>query len=277
MGNRKKKRIRISKDGLVGIVSDMVKAELAEKARKGRFEIADEAPDLDRFFTENYIRRDLSQAQTINEGLISTYDAETVKGIICRKFCLPERQVSVQKVTDGDVSTDIIVIAVDWSWSSDEIGEIKRTMRTCGYFESQPKTSVGMYIVMVFEPKFANEVTDTVFEKCDFLYHAAPSVFVGRILEKGLEPKTKNTAFKYPPRVYMVRNLSGQSIGLLKKIQDERGGKVLFDDNEYTILSIEIGKLPSHVRFFMDPTAPNSVFTYDNIPPHAIKAVTELQ
>lgn len=35
MGNRKKKRIRISKDGLVGIVSDMVKAELVVED-KGR-------------------------------------------------------------------------------------------------------------------------------------------------------------------------------------------------------------------------------------------------
>ena len=279
MGKKSKQHIRISRDELVGIISDIVKSELYEKNRKPMMEIIGDMADLDIVFTKTDINPYLRQygVGSINEGLIVSYDAETVQDIIRRKFCLPERQVIIKKVDDNGASTDIIVIVLNWSTSSEEIGEIRRTMRTCGYFESQSKMNFEKYMALVFEPRFANDVTKAVFDQCEFMYHATPSIFADRILQKGLEPRMKSTAFTYPSRVYMVRNLSQKSIELLKKIQNERGGKVLFDNNEYTILSIKIGKLSSNVRFFMDPIAPNSVYTYDNIPPKAIEVVSELK
>lgn len=62
-------------------------------------------------------------------------------------------------------------------------------------------------------------------------------------------------------------------------IQDFRDKTEHLDDNEYTILQIDIKKLPENIKFYSDPSIPdgNGVYTFDNIPNYAINIYKTLK
>ena len=122
---------------------------------------------------------------------------------------------------------------------------------------------------IVVEPKFSDK--DFELNKCPgikFLYHLTKSSRVDKILKVGLNPKSSNVKFKYPDRIYLGLDPYGLEHDLLVKFKE-------LDDTEcqniYSILKIDISKIPSKNRFKVDPNYPDGLFTSDNIPPSAIK------
>lgn len=215
----------------------------------------------------------------MNEGLIMTHDINSVKNIICRKFNLRPQQFCITSRNFDNTIVYLGVIILEKGASQNVIGEIKHYMQTFGYFECVKPKYVEEKIVLVFEPHFSKDISKEIRDKYKILYHATPAIYVNKILKNGLVPKSKNTLFFYPSRVYCMRgnNLSDERIKLLKNVQTQRGIKTHHDNNEYTILSISVSKIPQNVKFYADPMAPHAIFTHDNIPPQAISIQGKLK
>lgn len=208
----------------------------------------------------------------LDEGLIHTYNIKQVKKILLNRFKLNDSQFYIEKRNKNGTEVELGAIILNNNTSKKVIGEIKHFMRTCGYFESMPEQRVENFLIYIFEPRFTNDVTEEIRKKYKYLYHATPSIYVKKILNKGLIPKSKNTLFFYPDRIFCMRgnNLSNGQINTLKNVQAERGKHIKYDDNEYTILSINVSKLPDSIKFYVDPMSDDAIFTYDNIPPQSI-------
>ena len=104
------------------------------------------------------------------------------------------------------------------------------------------------------------------------MYHATPSIYLDKIMKIGLTPKTKNSLGNYPDRIYMTigNHLTQEDLMLFGALQNLRGNKDIYDNNEYSILQIDVKKLPNNMKMYIDPRANNAVFTYDNIKPECL-------
>lgn len=276
------KKIILSSEELEDIIHNAIEKYLNSlriETKSGR--IDGEIPDISEFASKlSYANNDLinQKDEFINEGLIHTYDIEKVKDMVCRKFDLLPNQFHIEKRYDNNVITDICMIILKSDISNNFIGEIKHFMQTCGYFEAFKKRYLKNNIVLTFEPRFSKDISNEIKNKYENLFHATPTIYVEKILRNGLVPKNNNTLFFYPSRIYCMRgnNLSNSQINVLKNVQKQRLSNNHFDNNEYTILKIETSKLSDNIKFYVDPMAPDAIFTYDNIPPQAITISSKL-
>ena len=275
--------IKVSQEKLEEIVREVIKEYLeAIQSKETNFRIEGDIPDVSELIRNmNFSNKDLIQKKkdSVNEGLIQTYDANKVKDIVCRKFNLVPQQFHIEPITDNGTTVNLIAILLNSRISKSEIGDIINLMRTCGYFEYSKPFINGPFITYFFEPHYSKDITSEIKQKYQYLYHAAPSIYVQKILKNGLVPRHRNTLFFYPSRVYCMRgnNLSSEQIGIIKNVQAQRGTNTLHDDNRYTILIIDVSEIPDNVKFFVDPNAKNAILTHNNIPPRAISVYGELQ
>ena len=122
----------------------------------------------------------------------------------------------------------------------------------------------GHIFKFVIEPKFSDKKFEL--NKCDdikFLYHLTKTSKVKKILDNGLNPKSSNPMFDYPDRIYLGIDSNELEKNLLEQFKK-------IDDVKYTTLKIDISRIPSNVKFNIDPNYPNGIFTSGNIPPNAI-------
>ena len=219
-----------------------------------------------------------NQKYDLNEGLIHTYDVDKVKNIVCIKFNLVPDQFRIENRGGDESLVKLVFILLDKDVSKNVIGDIKHFMSTCGYFLAYPQEIYEEIIVLIFEPRFSENIFTEIKEKYNYLFHATPTIYVNKILKNGLIPKNKNTLFLYPDRTFCMKGdvLTNNDIGLLKNVQMQRGKTVKYDNNEYTILKIDISMLPENMKMYTDPMAKGAIFTYDNIPPSAISITGKL-
>ena len=281
----KKRKVNITLEELHQIVNSVLREYQVEKEKKGNLRVEGDFPDIGELVSKikysNPNIRDFVdyEQEELNESLMSTYDANKVKRIVCRKFGLDDSQFSINPVFDNGTRVDMAVIMIPKSVSKSEKGEIKQFMNSCGYFENFNEIVQGDKVFLMFEPRFSKDIIDEIKSKYKRLYHATPTVYVEKILKKGLIPRSKNTLFFYPNRVYFMRgdNLNNTQINTFKNIQGERGRSKHYDNNEYTILSIDTSKLQDNIKFYVDPNVENGIMTYDNIPPSAITVCDRLK
>jgi len=277
------RKINLTDKELEKIIRDAMQSYIevqTDEENNGRIE--DDIPDISDYVAsvnygnDDYVKRNLPE---INEGLIMTHDINRAKNIICRKFNLLPQQFSISPRNFDGTIVSLAVIILQKGTSQSTIGEIKHYMQTLGYFECVPQNFVKGKIILIFEPHFSTNISNEIRNKYKILYHATPTIYVDKILKSGLIPRNKNTLFFYPSRVYCMRgnNLSDEQISILKNIQAQRGATTHHDNNEYTILSIDVSKLPTTIKFYADPMAPHAIFTHDNIPPQAISTQDKLK
>ena len=208
----------------------------------------------------------------VNEGLITTYRAESVKDIVCRKFNISEECFQIDK----DYKT--IGLYLKTTMDSNTIGEIENYMRTCGYHSARKRklyTEDGVsYYFYLFEPKFSEDITDSIKTRYKYLYHATPSICVNKILKKGLVPRSKNSMFTYPDRIYFMLgdNLNEEQLKVLCRVRALRFRKQsnIIDNNDYSILRIDLSQVGNSVKFYVDPFADEAIYTFENVSPKAI-------
>ena len=63
---------------------------------------------------------------------------------------------------------------------------------------------------------------------------------------------------------------------VLKAVQYIRNLGISFDD-KYSLLTIDVSKIPDDVMMYNDPNAEDAIFVYDNIPPSAIVKVEDFK
>ena len=276
------KIFKVSEKKLEEIVRKAVEEYLeAIKPKENNFRIEGDIPDISSLFKNaKFSDSDLAHKDNdrVDEGLIQTYDANKVKDIVCRKFNLLPEQFYIEPVTENGRTVELIAIVLDNKLTKNEVGDVINLMRTCGYFQYQQNRIYGKQTVYFFEPHFSKDITDEIKQNYQYLFHATPTIYVQKILNNGLVPRHRNTLYFYPSRVYCMlgNNLSAEQIHTLKNIRAERGAKRLHDNNQYTILRINVGEIPENVRFFVDPLGDTSILTHDNIPPNAISVYDEL-
>lgn len=141
---------------------------------------------------------------------------------------------------------------------------------------------------MMFEARFTKSFVNVG----RHLWHLTPASNESKIFKQGLVPKSKSANGKiqlgHPDRVYLfttddmnvltqfVRQAAKQS----KKFDKQLGD--LSKENKYTVIEVDVSKVKS-LKLYRDPTFKNlasddeeenvAVFTYNNIPPEALKVV----
>lgn len=284
MATKHKSRVTLTEEQLKRIISDSVKRCLGELNEPFACEEYDDEESIDisvsKFSIKSYNDEDFAQRK-INEGLIKTYPIKQVVDIVCWKFGFDESNIQLNDMFDGEGNVvTLLTVILPITSSKVTIGELIQLMRTCGYFPNggfEQSTIDKKFGGITFEPKFSEDITDLVREKCRFLYHSTSAILVDRIMKNGLVPKSNNAMFLFPDRIYCMK---GDSLTYLQKtqlkaIQDKRNSTEPYlrnpnDRLEYVLLKIDLTKVPDDVKFYNDPAAPRVVFCYDNIPASAI-------
>ena len=111
-----------------------------------------------------------------------------------------------------------------------------------------------------------------IVRKYDFITHVTPLYNKSNILSKGFVPKSKNTMFSYPDRVFFFKGdtpfkeILYQCIDFDSKLTNKR------NNHSYTIFVIDTKKIPNNVNFHTDLTCPCGIYTNDNLTPKCIKS-----
>lgn len=241
--------------------------------------IDDEIPDVSKYVrTFGNINSFDEDNPTINEGLIKTYPIDKSINYIVRKYGLSSNQVQVNSMNNGIIPVDIICVILPNGIDGNTLGNIKHDLQTCGYFNNQEPTSIQNtnYFVLAFEPKFSKDISKMVRQNYKYLYHSTPRIYMDKIVKLGLIPKSKNSLFFYPDRTFLMigDKLDPKQINVLKNVQSARNAHVdpnnPIETKEYVLLTIDVSRLPTDIKFYCDPMADGAIFTYDNVPPNTI-------
>ena len=153
------------------------------------------------------------------------------------------------------------------------IDSIDLVCEFCGLFISKKDilatANSGHIFKFILESKFSDRDFElNRFSDIKFLYHVTTDAKVDKILKSGLNPKSSNVMFRYPDRIYLGLDPKMLEHHLLPNLRKTKG-KVNFDAT-YSILKVDISKIPSKNKFKVDPNYPDGLFTSDNIPSSAI-------
>lgn len=214
--------------------------------------------------------------KTLKEGLIQTYGLEKTKDIIVRRFGLNNKQFKVQITNNDGLERRVPIIVLPKGVNNRIIGNIKNLMNTCGYSMTSKQYRRDL-VLLVFEGKFGEDVTDIVRGRYKYLYHLTPQKHLEKILKIGLSPRSDNSVYKHPDRVYLMNgvlddNLSDNQIEVFNNIINSKQG-----NNQYFVLKLSIDKIPDNVIFYADSLTDEGIFTYNNIPPNAIITYKQFQ
>lgn len=153
---------------------------------------------------------------------------------------------------------------------------------------ARKKLDFGIQYQIMYEAKY--QVNDI--EISDKLYHVAPYSLKDKILKYGLSPKSNSVnngeKLNHSDRVYLYNdydenrivnflNASGKTSTRFNKMFN-----IVQSEKVFSLFEIDRTKL-SHISFFRDNMysmkdikVPVAVYTYDNIPPKAIKHIKEI-
>lgn len=138
--------------------------------------------------------------------------------------------------------------------------EIQKNILKLGDEYEKRKTHLMSFII---EAKYDIEVS--LKNDVDKLYHSTTIAAYEKIKKSGLSPKSKEKIAMHPGRVYVaIDKDTAEEIGQQMQDIDPK-------NSPRCVLTINTSKIPSYARFFIDPNAPNAVWTYANIPPQAIE------
>lgn len=155
----------------------------------------------------------------------------------------------------------------------DSFGWYPAAISTSSAFDKYSEETVKKYqdrknITITFESKYDQGVVP----KTKVLYHATPDYNLKKIQLIGLTPRSKGKLSSHPGRIYLIEKFTeeydSQDLAATLFTTDPRQELI----KDMVILEVNINKLTDHV-FYRDPNffiAP-AVWTYDNIPPSAIK------
>jgi RNA:NAD 2'-phosphotransferase (TPT1/KptA family) len=168
---------------------------------------------------------------------------------------------------------------IRWSVYDFNIDKLLQLLNTAGWFVSQQWVDLndGSHIDGKFdkrwciggnyskyeigcEAKFDVEVDAKFIKRA--LFHVTDEKYLHKILQYGLVPKSKAKIADHPDRVYMCFDYS-----TLSAIAEHMISQKLLSNPVF--LRIDIPK-DNNIRLFIDPNAPNAVYTLNNIPPYWI-------
>ena len=214
----------------------------------------------------------LSNDRRLNEALFDILPADETVRLMKSKYLLPDNFI-VKKEYYNLIAIYIIVSQVGINSKL-----IEDDMLKLGYFlgDCSPEQTIdGMtYKVLRFEPlsKMQDDVTNAIKERFEYLYHWTPSSNVMDIARNGLLPMSKNSKFKYPPRIYLI---ACNDNNLIDRLGEALASHNIDEGNEgyYTLLSVSTKAIDKDIRLFKDPISEIGLYTEQAIPSEAITIV----
>lgn len=100
------------------------------------------------------------------------------------------------------------------------------------------------------------------------LYHVTLQSSLEKIKKIGLSPKSHEKKTLHPDRIYLATD-----INTAKNLWD-MFRVINYNYNDAAILEIDPKYIPNF-KCYLDPNAPNAVYTYNNIPPKYIEVMTD--
>lgn len=201
--------------------------------------------------------------------------ATKVKEIITTTFPISKEQFEIIENNHGLYAALLIAV------TDNNIDIIEKSMETLGFFRNGPTDHVLLvdrkerqWIDMCFEPSKPDDVTDTIREESDIVYHAAPIIFKEKILKDGLSASNNNSEYRYSEeRVFLAEGTSTEYDlqALVNSLYDQAKGKGIKNlTTIYAIFVIDLKKLDGNIRFYYDINEPKGIYAITNIPSSVI-------
>ncbi len=211
----------------------------------------------------------------LKEGLIKTYPIEKAAAYIKSYFNLRDIQV---KIVEGENGVQQLLVMVPPI--ADNIKIMEKAMNYFGYYLAAPKEKTdipGSLVWLQFEPKIQDDISIQLRNEEKFLYHITPAYNKDKILNIGFSPRTKNSLFNFPNRVYFIK-------GSIDEKQIETIGRQLCDanksegnDGSYVVFVVDLDKIPENIPFYADSNYKFGVYTNSNIRPDVIVDYKEVE
>lgn len=239
--------------------------------------------------------------EILTEGYHQSYSAENMLSILLRHYdigyeenFLGKNQIGIAfdayKETENKYGSDeVSVIILVIKNGFEDLDKIKKFFDTCGWTLASTETYYKNYdyTIYVFEK---NKQTD-VLTTNKYLYHLTPTSKLNKIYKNGLTPHSGNKISKHPERIYLFlnKNLKAnyvlfandlwiedvRSKGAKRGVSKEEINNIVNKgrDNKYALLQIDVDKCKNDFKVYGDPNLNKAVWTFDNIPPEAIKII----
>lgn len=223
---------------------------------------------------DNYLNF-ISKYETfdVNEGLIQSVDPSTFEYHLRKMFLAKNISYNINYLPNGNIFVDFYNI------NKQDLIFYFRIIGNLGYYVSEysynnnNKKFENDDIDFLFHNK--NEIDITIFvesyydmevKNINILYHTTPEIYVEKIMENGLSPKSKNKISSHPPRIFLCKTLN-PTISLARKFKGMSNYNCTWN-----ILEIDCNKIKDF-KCYEDPNyrLQGGVYTLNYISPEFIK------
>lgn len=223
---------------------------------------------------------DLQTQGLLSEAYYKTYPTETTLKHIQRIFGQHIKDIYVQN-NGGNVPNINVIIEQGRKYR-----DLNKAMSLCGYTLDFERPFEREYLNLQYSPRYSQKIK---VENQQYLFHVSPAFNEGKILQKGISPRSSNRSFNYPDKVYLFLSHYGEGwskrivqladivygASILRnatpKLTNKKDSRFNDDFKTWTVYQIDVSKLKKNMEFYRDTNwGEQAVFTYDNIPPEAI-------
>lgn len=214
--------------------------------------------------------REYESGSIINEGIFKTYPIDKTLKYVRTLFGLNDKQLFRIDGAGDNKEANRLVAQV---WNTKENNEsLDRAMNLCGYVRSR-SIEIGPYIVISYISRYENkDITDMV-KQMGTIVHITPSYNVEKIKKIGFVPKSTNSQFNYPNRIFFFKGDTPMVEVEFQILDFYNHNKTQGNKEEYAIIAVDTTKLPENCHFYYDPTYICGIFTQDNLPPSVISGI----
>lgn len=277
------KRIKLNEDNVRDII-DMVLNEV--------YQVED---SIEKAILSKRIFTNIANNHVINEGLITSYEAETTKRMILslnpRKY-----QILINSHTNSNLNSmpSIILTFIDGinNIPTNYLNKLETLINNCGWFISEITCENDKikelenikvffnkkYINMVLEPKF--DIKVNVDDYPEHLYHITQTKNISRIKKQGLTPRNDCKITYHPQRIYLLSDKTNwKNVAVFFYNTTNNKSNKYIDYNNYSLLEINVDYFKKYQYSLMyDPNgSENAYFTNDSIAPSLIKVIDNYQ
>lgn len=209
---------------------------------------------------------------SLNEGIFKTYPIDKAVRYVKTLFGLNDNQIGVFDGAGGNPNVKRIVVKI--LDTEDNNRAIDKAMNLCGYVRST-EMKIGDFVEINFISRYEEkDITDEV-RRMGHIRHITPLYNVGKIKRVGFVPKSSNSRFNYPDRIYFFAgNTPMFEIGY-QILDFHKHNRSKGDKDAYAVISVDTNKIPEAVHFHYDPNYAMGIYTMENIPPSAIDGIKE--
>lgn len=230
--------------------------------------------------TLSFLKENLNPSVIINEGLIKSYDIDSVISFIGEafKFKNPNRKIRLSDKIFLDLSIELDYHGKIWKENDSTIAvkldeerpdtrdKLNFYFKKYGYILSRVDADPDGKNILFYEKKSPEEIrVYQLLRYTNTLYHVTNAKNKDSILKRGIRSKSANdeAGFMHDERIYLFITYPAQDW-----IDFLGWGDPL-------IVRVDIGRLPDTYALYVDRRADGALYMFENIPKEAIEILTD--